>query len=142
MLSTPEDLLNSNLVTTTFHQGVDGYIGTVDTFLSGDRPDKTFHKWRRNEIDLSMSGNHEHTLLRFDDMFGSGDGQIPFGSEIVSATLTFYVVNGGNRITLHRMLTNWDETATWNSFNSGIQTDNNEALTTADAQSKRYVSRG
>lgn len=136
------DIAHRALVTNTFQQGIDGYTNSSDTFLSGDYPNQDFGGWTVNEIDLSSSGDHEHSLLQFADLFGSGTGQIPFGSEVTSATLTFYVSNGGDQITLHRMLTAWDDSTTWNSFTNGIQANDIEAMSTADAQSSSYLSTG
>jgi hypothetical protein len=129
------------LVTSGFQQGVDGYDASSDTFLSGDYGNQNYGGWTVNEIDLSSSGDHEHSLLQFKDIFGSGSSQVPFGSEIVSATLTFYVSNSGNKIDLHRMVTPWSDSATWNSFGSGIQANDIEAKSTADVQTG-YMSSG
>ena len=59
-------------------------------------------------------------LLKFDDIFGNGPGQIPFGATINSATLEVFVQDSSNsamQMSLYRMLTDWDESvATWNFF--------------------------
>jgi len=136
------DVAHRALVTSTFQQGVDGYAGTQDTYLTGDYANSTYDDWTIAKIDLAGSGKHEHTLLQFDSLFGSGTGQIPYGSEITSATLTFYVSNSGDQFTMHRMLTNWDNNATFNSFGSGIQADGIEAMITPDVTSASYVSSG
>jgi large repetitive protein len=126
----------------TFQQGVDGYTSISDTFLTGDYPAFSYGGWTVNEIDLSSGSGHEHSLLQFGDVFGTAAGQIPAGSQIVSATLTFYVSNPGDQFTLHRMLQSWSDTATWNDFGSGIQADNVEALATPDVTTSSYVSTG
>ena len=121
-------------VTATFQQGVNGYTGSSDTYVSGHYPTSNFATWTINEVEFTTTSVQEQSLLQFKNMFGSGTGQIPFGSEVVSATLTFYVSNGGNRVNIHRMLTPWTDTATWNSMVSGIQTNGVEAVATPDAQ--------
>ncbi len=128
--------------TSTFQQGVDGYSASSDTFLTGDYPTFSYGDWTVNEIDLSSSGDHEHSLLQFDEIFGSAPGQIPFGSEIVSATLTLYVSNGGNQVVLHRMLTPWDDSVTWAGMGAGIQANGVEAAVTPDAWTSSYTSSG
>jgi hypothetical protein len=61
-------------------------------------------------------------LLGFNNLFGSGPGQIPFGATVTSATLTLNTVNssaaGG---TIYRMSIDWSESASWNSMGNGIQ---------------------
>ena len=68
----------------------------------------------------------QDALIRFDNIFGEGPGQIPSGSVIVSATLTYEVFDLGNEANVFNVLvSNWSETTTWNSFGSiaGIQPD-------------------
>ena len=50
------------------------------------------------------SGQHVQALVRFDNIFGSGQNRIPSGSNILSATLRLNVFNSGNQIQLHRSL--------------------------------------
>ena len=128
--------------TKMFQHGVGGYSSSSDTFLSGDLPNTSRATAVINEVDLSSTTFHEHTLLQFRNLFGSGANEIPFGSEIVSATLTFYVVNSGDRVNIHRMLTAWTDAATWNSMGSGIQADGIEAVPTPDAQTPVFTSTG
>ena len=93
---------------------------------------------KSNEISriTGMGGNDAHGLIRFDNLFGTGDGQIALGSDIISASLTIDVTDAsvaGANIRFFRMLSTWDETSTWNSMTNGIQTDDVEASSTADA---------
>jgi hypothetical protein len=83
---------------------------------------------------LNSDGAIRHSLLSFDDIVGSGIGQIPSGSTVNSATLTLHVQNGGDDFTLHRMIADWSETtATYNNFQlngnsmAGLQADDLEA---------------
>jgi hypothetical protein len=72
-------------------------------------------------------------LLRFDDIFGNGLGQVPNGAVITSATLTLNVTDGTSEpFSLHRMLSGWIEGSTWNSLINGVQTNGAEAATTPD----------
>ncbi len=120
----------------TYREGVSSYNGTQDTFLEEDNPDTV-----RGSSSLLKVENDppqlQHTLIRFDNIFGGGPGQIPLGSIINSATLTLDVDNTSSasaQIRLHRMLVTWSENSTWNSMTGGIQTNDVEALSAHDAQ--------
>jgi hypothetical protein len=119
----------------TFQEGVSGYSGTQDTFLEENTPD-TSHDESLVKVENDPP-QVQHGLIRFDNIFGAGAGQIPFGSIINSATLTVEVDNvssAGAQIRLHRMLVTWPESATWNSMGNGIQTNDVEAMSVHDAQ--------
>ncbi|MDX2198452.1 MAG: metallophosphoesterase [Phycisphaerae bacterium] len=110
----------------SFQQGVNGYISTLDTQLSENQPAASFGtvgsmKWDTD--DPSSSGRDAFALLRFDNIFGSGAGQIPPGASIVSALLTYDVFNGGDPGSLYDALVPWDETTTYNTFGGtpGVQ---------------------
>ena len=54
----------------------------------------------------------------------------------MSASLTVYVNNisdGSATISFHKMLTDWNESSTWNSLSSGVSIDDVEATSSADA---------
>ncbi|TWU41147.1 Calx-beta domain-containing protein [Novipirellula artificiosorum] len=73
-------------------------------------------------------------LLRFDNIFGSGAGQIPLGAVISFAGLQVDVDSVGANVALHQMLVDWSQsTASWDSFGGGIQTDGVEAEALAEA---------
>jgi len=57
--------------------------------------------------DGDHSGAEVRAVLRFVDVIGSEDGQIPRGSEIHSATVTFTVDNPGGTLGLHEILEDW-----------------------------------
>jgi hypothetical protein len=71
-----------------------------------------------------------HGLIRFENLIGTAVTQIPAGSTINSATLRLTVFDPGSGLNVHRMLTTWDESATWTSLAGGIQTDGSDAETT------------
>ncbi|MFQ6027391.1 MAG: CARDB domain-containing protein, partial [Dehalococcoidia bacterium] len=108
--------------TLSFQEGVDGYIGTLDTYLEEDRP--TTARGSRSGIEWDDgSGTDETGLLRFDGIFGNGPGQISQGAIINSATLTYYVSNRGNAAAVNEVSVAWDEGTTYNTFGSaqGVQ---------------------
>jgi hypothetical protein len=81
------------------------------------------------------AGTQVQALLAFDNLFGSGPGQIPVGATVTSAMLTLKTFNGSaDGATLHRMLTGWTDQATWNSLGAGVQLGT-EAVTAADVNS-------
>lgn len=122
--------------TLVFQEGVDGYIGTVDTDVvaSGDgyTTAQNLDRFIVDKPDVGTQGE-EQGLLRFENIFGPGARQIPFGAQVVNATLTLKGYDTGTleRITLHEMLIPWDESSTGSSLDGGISADNLEARETA-----------
>jgi hypothetical protein len=125
--------------TASFQQGASGYAGTVDTFLHQNAPttnNAAATSLKVDNDDPAGTGNDAQALLRFDNLFGSGAGQIPLNATIRSATLQLQVTNGSvDNMNLHRMLSPWTAADTWNSRIGGVQTDGVEALTAPDTSS-------
>ncbi len=124
--------------TTSFQQGVNGYAGTIDTYLEQNAPTANNSAATSLNVDgdePAGTGLDVQALLRFDNLFGNGVGQIPPGATINSAMLQLQVTNLGNSLNLHRMLTNWAATDTWNSLVGGVQNNGVEALAAADVAS-------
>jgi len=133
-------------VTLTFQEGVNGYIGTQDTIVrsnetaagagqsgNGDSRDLSFGNLDFLSIDGddgSPGSKPNHGLIRFDNLFGNGAGQIKSSDTILSATLTLTVFDVGSGLQVHDMLAAWSESSTWNSLTNGVQTDGTEAATT------------
>jgi hypothetical protein len=114
--------------TVSFQQGVDGYTSTVDTFImESDAVNRNaaeaWVEW--DEDDPYSSGNSNFGLIRFDDLFGSGAGQIPPGATIESATLTYVVSNTGDAADIHEIVVGWTENVTYDGFGNdpGVQAD-------------------
>ncbi|MDY6839027.1 MAG: DNRLRE domain-containing protein, partial [Thermodesulfobacteriota bacterium] len=114
--------------TVTFQEGADGYAGTVDTHIMEAEAD-TAHgdldsvEWDND--DPSGTGQYKYALLRFDDLFGSGPGQIPVGATIQSATLDYVVYNTGDPADVHEVTVDWAEDVTYDAFGgeAGVQAD-------------------
>ncbi|MGE0607077.1 MAG: DUF4347 domain-containing protein, partial [Pirellulales bacterium] len=129
----------STLATATFQEGSSGYASTQDTEIQAGNPTTSYGNDASIRVDLDDSGGVTQGLIRFDNLFGNGVGQIPLGSTITSVSLTVYVTEAstaGSQVGLHRMLVNWSEASTWNSLStsgSGVQTNNIEANSTADS---------
>ena len=127
-------------VIATFRQGLNGYAACRDTFITSDQPAVNF----ATAQDLSVDGDYgtatglqpAQSLVRFDNLFGNGAGQVPANAIILSAKLI--LVTGPtasnetlNRVAIHRMIADWTDTATWNSLVNGVATDGVEASVTA-----------
>lgn len=122
-------------VTVSFRQGINGYTSVLDTTLDASAPGTAQNNAATLTIDGGGDGatNERHALIRFNNIFGEGVGQIPPGALIQSANLTVFVSNiTANQTTMHRMLQDWTSAATWNSFVGGVQANDTEAATTAD----------
>lgn len=117
--------------TVTFQQGVGGYSGNVDTYVSQTDPGTAFGTAVNVLVDNAAP--IAHGLIRFDNIFGPGAGQVPVGATINSATLTVRTFNDGDTVRFHRMLKPWTPSDTWNSLVNGLSADNVEALSTIDA---------
>ncbi len=122
------------LATVTFQQGVGGYTGTQDTYLemlsgSANNGDKTSMVAGR-----ALVQSESQVLIRFDNIIGTGPGQIPPGSIITNVSLSLYATSIGGwgsdyTLELYRVTTGWTEASTWNSLGSGIDS---EKVSTAD----------
>jgi len=114
------------------------YVGTQDTHIN--YVDNATNFGAALEVEVDKKSTAVQALLRFEDIFGLGIGQVPLGSQINNANLTLFISNPAERGaygSLYRMLENWDQTtATWSTFTApggGIQTDNIQALEVPDA---------
>ena len=113
-------------MTVTFRQGGGGYTGMIDTVLRESRSTTSYPD--AITLHAQETGKSFQPLLRFDDLFGSGPGQIPVGATIVSATLRLEVTEGSaSGGTINPMLAGWSGTSTWSSLGSGVQVNELEA---------------
>lgn len=124
--------------TKSFQHGASGYASTTDTGIDGSMP--TSGMGNNATVTMRGTGNAQAGMfVRFDNMFGSGAGQIPYGSTILSASLRVEQVSSGvttASMGAYRMLVDWDNFTTYNSLTTsgiGLQLNNVEAASTADA---------
>ncbi len=119
--------------TLTFQQGMNGYSGTVDTYIHGGTPDTN----NSGAVSLNVDGDNDGAavqgLIRFDNIFGSQTGQIASDATINSAFLELEVFDDGDSLEMYEMLQSWTDTATWNSLGNGIQANGTEAKSTSVA---------
>jgi len=96
--------------TVTFQDGLNGYTGTRDTYLSG----WSVNENNANATTLYSSGAYTD-LVRF-AVFASEGGPVPNGATITSAQLSLYKTSSYDYVfQARRMLKDWVEgEATWN----------------------------
>jgi hypothetical protein len=117
------------VATRTFQQGRSGYTSAHDTYIEQVNPN-TAHG---GDTQVVADGSPlSQGLVRFDNLFGNGAGQVPVGATVVSAklvALTGTAANDSttNNMSLHAMKVAWTDTSTWNSLVAGITADDTEA---------------
>ena len=84
----------------TFQQGSNGYTGTLDTHVRSDEITTALR--HIGAVLVDNASPLSHGLLRFDNIFGAGAGQIPLSATIFSASLSLRTDNLGNDIRVHR----------------------------------------
>src|SRR5205814_665584 len=103
-----------------FREGQGGYTGAHDTQIRQDQPTTAFGTTtilKVNSDDNTAAGDQPvQGLVRFDNLIGTGAGQIPAGASIASAKLILWTnaATGAETITpvnVHRMLTSWSESS-------------------------------
>ncbi len=120
----------------SFRQGVNGYTGTVDTYLLQNQPNTDHSNTTRLWSDAADNNNENQILLRFEDIIGNGLAQIPPGAVIHAAVLDLASIGSnatGDGGSFNTMLTSWSDTDTWNSLGGGVQADDVEAASTYNA---------
>lgn len=87
-----------------------------DTGTGGGASDAEF------TVDGADSGGQAQVVMRFDNIFGNGPGQITYGSTIISASLFIDIDNTGADLSIFNLTSDFgaESTVTWNSFGGGI----------------------
>ncbi|MCG8450506.1 MAG: DNRLRE domain-containing protein [Pirellulales bacterium] len=116
-----------------FQEGVGGYTGTFDKEIRSDGADTT----NGQAVEISVDGDDgspglqpNQGLIRFDNIIGSGSGQLAPNASIDQALLVLEVNNPGSGFAVHELLTAWDENSTWQGLVGGVQPDGVEAVST------------
>jgi hypothetical protein len=125
----------------TSQEGVNGYVGTLDTQLrlASSNANAAANTSLIADIDDGTPGGPAQILLRFDNIFGTGPGQIAPGTVIHRAELILSSTSANadsiGTISLHRLLQDWTEDCNWAICfrGDGVQADEIEATTTPDA---------
>ncbi len=138
------ELIDSDEV--TLQNGVNGYSGTHDSYLS---------RWHSNlnfgsRIDLLNHPSHYADLIRF-SVFTDEGGPVPRGAQIESAVVSLYKYSSyDHHFGLYRVLRDWQETqVTWNNANAaeawslpGAKGIGNDIVSTPDAEASTDWSPG
>ncbi|MBN1851128.1 MAG: PEP-CTERM sorting domain-containing protein [Pirellulales bacterium] len=91
-----------DIVTTSFQNGANGYTGTFDRGISDVASQETdlggvAYGWLDGvDISLSPPVGDRQILMRFDNIFGTGQNQIPTGATILEAELILATGLAGN----------------------------------------------
>jgi len=112
-----------------FQEGADHgygvYTGENDIMIKEGNPNTPFPAPGGGGLFIdapTVGGSRSEVMLRFDNIFGDGPGQIPSNAVIVAADVTFHVLDSGDASPLYRMLTDWDATnAMWSNPYPGSQ---------------------
>ena len=92
-----EPLEARNLLTVaTFRFGDAGYVGQQDTVIFSQDRNTNFGTEGHISADQQDFNNVRQGLIKFEDIFGNGPGQIPFGATINSAELDVFVQDDSN----------------------------------------------
>ena len=112
-------------------QGINGYLGTQDTWINQDQPNTSYGDSAilvsdDDTTNSIFNDRRGHALLRFDGLVGQpGVGRVPQGAQILSATLSIQVSDDIDAPSepdffLHQVLVPWSEGSTWNSLGNGL----------------------
>jgi len=86
---------------------------TEDTQLNADSPNTNYGSL--GNINVDRQNPHAHGVIKFPNIFGNTENQIPLGAKILSANLTLSISNSGNNMQAYRLKENWTEAeTTWN----------------------------
>lgn len=117
--------INGGIITKTLYFREDGSVvnTTDDTMLHGTNTATNYGTSVFMKIDTADPTAADHGLIKFPNIFGNGDDQIPLGATILEANITLYITNGaaaGNSLLFYRLTSDWNETqANWTSNFSG-----------------------
>jgi hypothetical protein len=112
-----------------FQQGVNGYEGTLDTWVSQQSPNTSFgnNDTRVSDDDTANSFFTDYrgqALVRFDGIIGAD--QVPAGATIVNATLVIDLSDDIDTpffdpsFFVYQVIRDWNESSTWNSLGGGL----------------------
>ncbi|HIJ11298.1 TPA: DNRLRE domain-containing protein, partial [Candidatus Woesearchaeota archaeon] len=104
--------------TVAFRESGNEQNRTDDSQISADNP--TTNYGALTTINVDGSGPHVHGLIRFPNIFGASQGQVPLGAQIQTATITIECFGTGHTMNAYRLLESWTESeVTWNERSTG-----------------------
>ena len=121
-----------------FRQGLNGYADATDTMIRAATPAvdasaATLLAADRDTDTATAGDQPAQILVRFDNLFGPGAGQVPSNATIISAKLSLWTGSGADDdsndlASVHRMRIPWAASDTWDSLLNGVGTDDAEAV--------------
>ena len=125
------NLYKAPLPTAYFQNGISGYNSTQDTWINEAAPNTSYGNNNRLVVDDDTRNNPFNdragqSLLRFDNIIGSLEGQIPLGATISRANLKLLLANDidnpffNPNFKIYHMNRSWQENSTWNSLGNGL----------------------
>jgi len=100
----PELIVQTNNGEFRFMDGVNGYDGTIDTSIAEESVGRNVGRRIAILSDGGDTPDGTWPLLRFDNITGTGPGQIPPGSTIESALVRISVFNPGEKTSIHDLV--------------------------------------
>jgi hypothetical protein len=129
--------LPASVTAASFQEGTSGYAGTVDTQIRLADPDSTQNNYATYTVlspDWLVAAtpipNPCQAMIRFDNIIGTGAGQVAPGSKIHAAILELTSINAdaqGAGGQFYALLKPWADTNSWNDWVDGISADGIEA---------------
>ncbi|WP_425398640.1 metallophosphoesterase [Aeoliella sp.] len=120
-----------------FRQNANAYVGAQDTYIGNSSTESTLptaNLSRSPVLRVDGDEDSEQALIRFDDLFGNGPGQVDPGT-VFRATLSICTGAASPTMTgasLHRLLVDWSDTDSWDSLVDGVVADGTEAAKTPE----------
>ena len=125
------NLYKAPLPTAYFQNGISGYNSTQDTWINEAAPNTSYGNNNRLVVDDDTRNNPFNdragqSLLRFDNIIGSLEGQIPLGATISRANLKLVLANDidnpffNPNFKIYHMNRSWQENSTWSSLGNGL----------------------
>ena len=118
-----------------FHDGINGYNGTRDTWIDEAEPDTSYggDPTRDSDDDTTESIFTDYrgqALIRFQDIVGNQeDGRIPDSSKVSRAILSLEIAEDIDNpffnpiFEVWQVTRPWEESSTWNSLDNGLTPD-------------------
>jgi hypothetical protein len=133
------DVTQDPVVARSFKNGLNGYAAAKDTWIDQASPAATHASdptLRADAGTTDYTSPDVQALLRFDGLIGSDSTQIPEDDVRVTSAMLILNVSSdanaeGSGVVIHRMTSDWSDTATWNTLGGGV-VPGRDATTTPD----------
>lgn len=115
-----------------FHDGINGYSNTRDTWINEDEPDESYGSDDTRDADDDAANSifsdyQGQALIRFEEIIGEPgqEGRIPSNAKVVRAVISLELAEDVDRLFnpefyVWEMTREWEENSTWNSLGGGL----------------------